>query len=173
MNQSNEIKHYVWNGPEIRAQIYGDAKLPDGANLHRVMMGHVSILPGDFIHLTHGASLGVSTRSGKGYISEFPHGKITLSGMDNCTVCEILNETQNNHYVQSSTSKEEYTAQLIKQKQRIEPQLNELREIYIFNEIEKRNKQKQVKEENERKSKERVNNAVEQMNAFFGKSKKP
>jgi hypothetical protein len=169
MEQENKKTYYhVWDSEQdLMANVTDDVTLPDGGRI-RANIGKLAIKKGDALYFDHGRSMGVSTRSGKGYESEFPHGKVVLHGSG---VSLILEQDQSKFVKPVDSSKEEFDAKVEAQKTRITPEIENLKDVFIFEETQRRSEAKRVRAENEQRNKDKVKNAVNQMSAAFNKPK--
>lgn len=168
-NTQKEFSYHIWNGPDLKASAYGEVQLPDGAVVHG-KIGDINIKKGDVLYLDYGRSMGVYTRSGKGYESEFKYGKVTLHG---CPVAVELKPGENQHLSNVISTKEDIEPSIKKQQERVNPQINEIKDLFIFHEVKRRQEIKAAREASEQKRKERIQDAVSQMDAFFNRPKKP
>ncbi len=168
MSQENKKTHYhVWEGEDLLADVTTTVTFPNGGTTY-TKIGQLAIQKGDAIYFDFGRSMGVSTRSGKGYESEFKYGKVILHG---CPVDIVLKEGETQFAKQAESSKEEFDAKVAQQKARIDSQIGNLTDIYIFEETQRRAEAKKLKAEAEQRNKDKVKNAVNQMSEFFSKPK--
>ena len=169
MEQENKkVYYHIWDSEQdLMANITDDVTLPDGGRL-RTNIGKLAIKKGDALYFDHGRSMGVSTRSGQGYESEFPHGKVVLHGSG---ASLILDQEQSKFVKAVDSSKEEFDAKVEAQKTRIAPEIENLKDVFIFEETQRRTEAKRAKAETEQRNKEKVKNAVNQMSAAFNKPK--
>jgi len=176
MTQENKnFNYHIWTGPDLKAQVFAETQFPDGGVV-RGVVGELNIKSGDAVYLDFGAIRMVYTRSGKGYESEFTYGRMSLQG---CPVSIVLTK-ENSPYVQliKGTEQEQkpvFEALVEKQKERIKPEIEELKDVFLFNELKRKNELKKSSEAQEIKRKEKLNGALEQLDAFFGtpKPKRP
>ncbi len=162
-NQNDEVRYHTWNGPNIKAKTSTEVKLPDGSVLYS-QIGEIEIQKGDAVWLDYGRSMGVYTRSGRGYESEFKYGRIVLHG---CPVGVQLEEGQAQNATFTTSTKQEFDAIVEKQKERIAPQVEELKDIFIMQEVKRRIEAKAYREAAEVRRKEMLKGALNQMNEFF------
>lgn len=162
-NQNDEINYHIWNGPNIKGKTYTEVQLPDGSVLHS-QIGEIEIQKGDAVWLDYGRSMGVYTRSGRGYESEFKYGRIVLHG---CPVGVELEPGQAQNATHTTSTRKEFENIIEKQKERIAPQVEELKDIFIMHEVKRRIEAKAANEAAEVRRKERLSNALNQMEAFF------
>jgi len=168
MNQENKkAQYHVWDGEDLLADVTTSVTFPNGGTSH-TKIGQLAIKKGDAIYFDYGRSMGVSTRSGQGYESEFKHGKVVLHG---CPVHVVLKEGETQFAKPVDTSKEDFEAKIAQQKERIIPEIANLTDLYIFEETQRRAEAKKKKAETEAKNKEKVKNAVSQMSEAFSKPK--
>ena len=99
--------------------------------------------------------------------------------LQGCPVSIVLTK-ENSPYVQliKGTEQEQkpvFEALVEKQKERIKPEIEELKDVFLFNELKRKNELKKSSEAQEIKRKEKLNGALEQLDAFFGtpKPKRP
>jgi hypothetical protein len=162
-------RYHVWTSDEeLMANVNVEIKLPDGGQLY-TKIGQLAIKKGDALYLDHGRSMGVYTMSGRGYEAEFKFGKVTLHG---CPVYLELNQEQAKNVKYVETPREEFDAKTSAQKDRISSQIDELKDVFIFNEMERRAKARKLQVEAEERRKAQVKDAVEKMGQFL-KPKKP
>lgn len=167
--ESKKAQYHVWDSDtDLMANVITDVKLPNGGQLYNSRIGQVAIKKGDALYFDHGRSMGVNTRSGKGYEAEFKYGKVILHGSP---VSLVLEQGQDNFVKPVDTTKEEFDAKVENQKARIAPEINNLKDVFIFAETQRRAEAKQAKAEADKKNKDMVKNAVNQMSEFF--SQKP
>lgn len=171
MEQENKNAHYhVWDSEkDLMANVNTEVDLPNGGHV-RANIGKVAIKKGDALYFDHGRSMGVSTRSGQGYESEFKYGKVILHGS---AVSLVLDQEQSQFVKPVESSKEEFEEKTKAQTARIEPEINNLKDVFIFNETQRMADAKKAKKENEQKNKDKVKNAVNQMSEFFSQKPKP
>lgn len=169
MEQQNKKSYYhVWNSEEdLMANVNTEVVLPDGARF-TTNIGQLAIKKGDALYFDHGRSMGVSTRSGQGYELEFKHGKVILHGS---SVSLILNQEQSQFVKAVDSSKEEFDAKVEAQKNRIAPEIENLKDVFIFEETQRRTEAKRVKAETAQRNKDKIKNAISQISEVFNKPK--
>lgn len=164
---NKNTNYHIWNSDEdLMANVNSEVKLPDGGKLH-TKIGKVAIKKGDAVCLDYGRSMGVYTMSGRGYESEFKHGKISLHG---CPAYLVLEQTQSQNIKYCETTTEEFNAKIENQKNRIAPEIESLKDIFIFEEMKRRSEAKSRKEESDKKTKEKIKTALSQINEALGKN---
>jgi hypothetical protein len=171
MEQENKKSHYhIWDSEQdLMANVNTEVVLPDGARF-TANIGKVAIKKGDALYFDYGRSMGVSTRSGQGYESEFKHGKVVM----HCGSASLILEQEHTQFVQPvTTSKEEFDEKVKTQKARIAPEIENLKDIFIFEETQRRTEARRVKAENEQNNKDKIKNAVNQMSEAFSQKPKP
>jgi len=67
---------YVWQGDDISASVCANHQTANGGTTYGTV-GKITIQNGDCVAVDYGASVGVYTRSGKGYEMQYPHGLMT------------------------------------------------------------------------------------------------
>lgn len=160
-----EVNYHVWNDEPIQAQYFTNIQLPHGGQIN-ANIGAITIEKGDVIYLDHGRSMMEYTRSGKGYVAEFPFGKIHLHGVSSSVVLE------KSYSMQYEKSSEEVFDTLVKkQQERIENFIPQMKEQYIIEHLNKIEKDKENRDVNELNKKQKLNSALDQMEAFFKKPK--
>jgi hypothetical protein len=168
MNQENKkAQYHIWDGEDLLADVTTNVTFPNGGSAY-TKIGQLAIQKGDAIYLDFGRSMGVRTMSGNGYESEFKHGKVVLHG---CPVHIVLQQGQTQFAKPAESTREEFDAKVAEQKARIEPQIANLTDVYIFEETQRRAEAKRVKAENDAKNKAKVQGAVDKMSTFFSKPK--
>lgn len=165
MNNTKKINYYVWNDEPISASYYDLIQFENG-QVH-TKIGEITINKGDIVSQTFGSSRMEYTRSGKGYVAEFPYGKICLFGVPAFVVLDNAKELSF-----LSTTQEEFQQLVDKQKERLLSNFNidemiNTRKIEYLAKIEKDNETRKL---NEKRNKEQVSKALEKMNSFFNKT---
>lgn len=169
MKKEKDATYHIWEGEDLKAKAYANVELPDGGVLHQALVGEIEIKKGDALYLTHGSERQVYTRSGRGYESEFPYGRVTLHGV----AAGVVLTAENGKFAKiTTTPREDFDAQIETQKARVNPQIEELKDVFIFQEVERRQKAKEHAVIAEAKRKEKIQGALSQMEAFFGTPKK-
>lgn len=162
---TGDVRFHVWGGKDINAMLHEEVQLPGGGTV-RGEIGPVTIKSGDIVHLTHGSSFGKSTRSGIGFEAEYPYGKILLGGTG---ANVVLDNTNNNDVKTETASYDDYNARIAKQVERVQPEIENAKEEYIIATVLRRERLEASRSESDKKAKEKINGALEQMNAVFGR----
>lgn len=161
--KENNINYHVWTGPDLQADAFGQINFPDGGSVH-AQIGKIQIKNGDALYLDYGASKMVYTMSGKAYESEYPYGRVSLHG---CAVGVNLKAGENQLAKFTTSSKEEFDEKVKAQTQRVMPEIEKLKEVYLFEQIKRRAEQKIARQQTEKLRKEKVDKALEQMEQAF------
>lgn len=167
---NKEVEYRIWEGPLLKADVYVDVKLPTGGIMYGANIGQLEIKHGDALYLDHGRSMGVHTMSGKGFEAEYQYGKVTLHGCPVVVVLQNSEQNRNAKYVHSS--KKDFESLVVKQKERVAPQIEKLKEKFIFDELARRSEKKAREEESKKQNQDKIQEAVGKMESFFGRNKR-
>lgn len=171
MEQENKKSHYhIWDSEQdLMVNVNTQVDLPYGARL-TANIGQVAIKKGDALYLDYGRSMGVNTRSGRGYESEFKHGKVIVHGVG----ASLELEQEHTQFVKPvTTSSDEFKAKVDAQTARLVPEIENLKDLFIFAETQRRTEAKRLKDEAEKRNKEIVKDAVNKMSEAFSQKNKP
>ncbi len=166
---ANDIVHFHrWTSDTpILAEAFSTVVFEDGGQQH-CKIGQIEIQKGDVVYLNYGASRQVYTRSGKGYESEYPYGRITLHG---CPVGVELTLEESQNVKQDSSTNAEFEAKVASQKQRIEPFINNLASQYVQSENIRRAERVESQAKAKVQREKMIADALEKMDQFFNRNR--
>lgn len=159
--------HYVWNGEEVKGSVWVEIDLPDGSCVRPELKG-VSILPGDFVAIEFGRSLGTYTETGRSYRAEFPYGKMILHGVG---AAIELKAGQMALATLTNSSEEVFQAIQAQQAQRENAHIEQLKAVYIAQEMFRREQKKLREQEQIQSRQKQIRQSLEQMDNFLRKKK--
>ncbi len=167
-NPEDIVYFHKWTSTQpILAETFSTVVFEDGGQQH-CEIGKVEIIENDLVYLNYGSERQVYTRSGRGYESEYPNGRITLHG---CPIGVTLTPEQSQHVKQFSSTKAEFDAKIAEQKKRVEPFINNLASEYVAKENIRR-KQRVVEQEQAKQRREKmISEALDKMEQFFNRPK--
>lgn len=158
---NKKFSYYIWDDEDIQLNYYSLVKLPNGGQINDVI-GNITLKKGDFVSIDFGRSLIKYTMSGKGPEPEYPFGKVNLLGVP---ASIVLNKSYKKTY--SEDTEENINLFMKKQKEKIDNLVPEMLENYVSNYMKKLEIQKNAKIESDKKQKEKIQNALSQMESFF------
>lgn len=165
MKKENTVVYHVWTNKEpIMADVFSTTILKDGCQIHG-KVGQLEIKEGDAVYLNYGSSNMVYTRSGKGYESEYPHGRITLHGTP---IAIELTENQSVFVKRAESTKVEFEAKVETQSNRVKPLINDLITKFAEAETLRREAAKEGAKKSEEYRKQIILNALTEMEKVFG-----
>ena len=168
LNQKTS-NYYTWTGDDLPAIFYDNVSFPDGGRIYGEV-GKINIKNGDALSINFGANRQVLTRSGRGYESEYPNGRATLLG---CAVAVILTAEQAKFLKIETSLTSELDIKIANQSKRIAPEIQDITEVFIFNEMKRRAEIKKSQELLAEQSKQKIQGALSQMENIFSKPPKP
>ena len=161
--ENKKVFYYIWNDEDIQLDYHSLVKLPNGGQVNDVI-GKITLTKGDAVSIDFGRSLIKYTMSGKGPEPEFPFGRISLLGT---STSKVLNEKYLTIY--SENSQDNLNKIILKQKERVDNLIPVMMEQYISKYMENLEIQKKAKIESDKKQKEKIQEALSQMENFFKK----
>jgi hypothetical protein len=166
---ANDIIHFhKWTSDTpILGEVFSTVVFEDGGQQH-CKIGQIEIQKDDFLYLNYGAERQVYTRSGRGYESEYPYGRITLHG---CPIGVTLTLEESQNVKQSSSTRAEFEAQVASQKQRIEPFVNKLVSQYVEAENIRRKERVEAQAKAKVQREKMISDALEKMDQFFNRNR--
>ena len=159
--KNKKVYFYIWDDEDIQLNYYSLVKLPNGGQIND-LIDNITLKKGDFVSIDFGRSLIKYTMSGKGPEPEYPFGKVNLLGVP---ASIVLNKSYKKIY--SEDTEENINLFMKKQKEKIDNLVPEMLENYVSNYMQKLEIQKKAKIESDKKQKEKIQNALSQMESFF------
>ncbi len=167
--KETDILHFhTWTSDTpILAEVFSTVVFEDGGKQH-CEIGKIEIKKGDALYLNYGASRQVYTRSGKGYESEYPHGRVSLHG---CPIGVTLTLEESQNVKQISATRAEFEAQIETQKQRTEPLINQLASRYVEDENIRRKERVEAQAKAKVQREKMIADALDKMDQFFNRNR--
>ncbi len=166
-NPDDIVYFHKWTSSQpILAETFSTVVFEDGGKQH-CQIGKVEIIENDLLYLDYGANRQVYTRSGKGYESEYPYGRVSLHG---CPIGVTLTAEQSQHVKKFSSTRAEFELMISQQQKRVEPLINQLASEYVAQENIRRKQRVEEQILAKQRREKMISEALDKMDKFFNRN---